>query len=198
MASTSIGDALFTKTQQRVLGLLYGKPDVRFYTNEILRLANMGRGTVRRELERLVEAGLLIQSRDGNQNYYQANADNPIFNELVNITRKTFGVVDVIQNALSTLDSQIDLVFVYGSVARSEDSASSDIDLLVVSKIALADLMEVLGEAERILARDINPSIYTKAQIKTRLKQKNSFITRVFAQPKMWIKGSEDELATIN
>ena len=197
MATTSIGDALFTKTQQRVLGLLYGKPDVRFYTNEILRLANMGRGTVRRELERLAEAGLLLQSRDGNQNYYQANPNNPIFNELVNITRKTFGIVDVIQNALSTLDSQIDLAFVYGSIAKSEDSASSDIDLLVVSKIALADLMEVLGDAEQSLNRDINPSIYTKAQIKSRLKQKNSFVTRVFDQPKMWIKGSEDELAAI-
>ena len=53
MAENSIGDALFTKTQQKVPGLLFGKPDESFYTNEIMRWASIGRGTVSRELERL-------------------------------------------------------------------------------------------------------------------------------------------------
>ena len=109
MLPISIGDALFTKTQQRVLGLLYGKPDKSFYTNEIMRWADMGRGTIRRELDRLVSAGLLSATRLGNQNHYQANQDNPVYTELLGIVKKTFGVADVIRLALKPLESQIEL-----------------------------------------------------------------------------------------
>ena len=83
MQVTSIGDALFTKTQQKVLGLLFGKPDKSFYTNEIMRWVSMGRGTVSRELDRLVSAGILTSTRAGNQNHYQANMSNPVYHELV-------------------------------------------------------------------------------------------------------------------
>ncbi|MDX1812736.1 MAG: hypothetical protein R3240_12345 [Gammaproteobacteria bacterium] len=95
MLGTSIGDALFTKTQQKALSLLYGKPDHSFYTNKIMRWADMGKGTIRRELERMVSAGLLIVSRKGNQLYYQAIAQNPLYQELVGIVRKTFGIADI-------------------------------------------------------------------------------------------------------
>ncbi|MEH6543582.1 MAG: winged helix-turn-helix domain-containing protein [Porticoccaceae bacterium] len=87
MALNSIGDALFTKTQQKVLGLLFGKPDKSFYTNEIMRSAAMGRGTVSRELDRLVSAGLISITKEGNQNHYQANESSPIYKELVSIVK---------------------------------------------------------------------------------------------------------------
>ena len=96
--TTSIGDALFTKTQQKVLGLLFGKPDKSFYTNEIMRWASMGRGTVSRELNRLVSAGLLSTTKRGNQIFYQANVDTPVYAELVGIIKKTFGVADEIRD----------------------------------------------------------------------------------------------------
>ena len=195
MPATTIGDALFTKTQQRVLGLLYGNPEQSFYTNEIVRLADMGRGTVRRELERLVSAGLLSVTRTGNQHHYKANPENPVYHELLTIVRKTFGIADVIQAELVPVNEQIDLAFIYGSVARGEDTASSDIDLLVVSdSLAYADLMTVLADAEKSLGRPINPSIYTAEQIRDKLKQKNSFLTRLMEQPKLWVKGVEDDI----
>lgn len=192
---TSIGDALFTKTQQRVLGLLYGHPNSSFYTNEIVRRADMGRGTIRRELERLVSAGLLLVSHEGNQHHYRPNPDNPIYHELLGIVRKTFGLSDVIRTALEPVSEQIDLAFIYGSIAKGEETASSDIDLLVVTDtLAYADLMAVFTEAEQALGRPINPSIYTAKQIKNKLKQKNAFLTRVMEQPKIWVKGGEHEL----
>ena len=195
MSATTIGSALFTKTQQRVLGLLYGKPEQSFYTNEIVRLADMGRGTVRRELERLVSAGLLVVTRTGNQHHYKANPENPVYQELLAIVRKTFGVADVIQAELVPVNEQIDLAFIYGSIAKGEDTASSDIDLLVVSdSLAYADLMAVLADAEKSLGRPINPSIYTAKQIRSKLKQKNSFLTRLMEQPKLWVKGVEDDI----
>ena len=195
MLATTIGDALFTKTQQRVLGLLYGKPEQSFYTNEIVRWADMGRGTISRELQRLVSAGLLVVTREGNQHHYRANPDNPIYQELLGIVRKTFGVADVIQAELVPVNEQIDLAFIYGSIARGEDTASSDIDLLVVSdSLAYADLMAVLADAEKSLGRPINPSIYTVEQISNRLELKNSFLTRLMEQPKLWVKGGEDDI----
>jgi predicted nucleotidyltransferase len=195
MPTTTIGDALFTKTQQRVLGLLYGKPEQSFYTNEIVRLADMGRGTVRRELARLLSAGLLIVSREGNQHHYRSNPENPVYQELLAIVRKTFGVADVIQAGLAPVVDQIDLAFIYGSVAKGEDTATSDIDLLVVSdSLAYADLMTVLADAEKSLGRPVNPSIYTAAQIKSKLEQKNSFLTRLIEQPKLWVKGGEEDI----
>ncbi len=195
MPATTVGDALFTKTQQRVLGLLYGKPTQSFYTNEIVRLADMGRGTIRRELVRLVSSGLLVVTQTGNQHHYKANSENPIYQELLAIVRKTFGIADVIQAELAPVYEQIDLAFIYGSIAKSEDTASSDVDLLVVSdSLAFADLMAVLADAEKSLGRSINPSIYTAEQIKDKLKQKNSFLTRLMEQPKLWVKGDEDDI----
>lgn len=195
MQATTIGDALFTKTQQRVLSLLYGKPDKSFYTNEIVRWADMGRGTIRRELERLVSAGLLLMTRVGNQHHYQANSNNPAYNELLGIVRKTFGIADVIRTALVSVDNQIDMSFIYGSIAKGEDTASSDIDLLVISdSLEYIDLVTVLSGAEQLLGRPINPSIYTMSQIKSKLHEKNSFLIRIMEQLKLWVKGCEDDV----
>ena len=195
MTATAIGDALFTKTQQKVLGLLYGRPEQSFYTNEIVRWADMGRGTIRRELDRLVASGLLVVTREGNQHHYRANLNNPVYQELSGIVRKTFGMSDVIRSVLAPVDEQIDLAFIYGSIARGEDTASSDIDLLVITEsLAYADLMSVLTDAEQSLGRSINPSIYTVAQIKDKLAQKNAFLTRLMEQPKIWVKGVEGDI----
>jgi predicted nucleotidyltransferase len=192
MSSISMADALFTKTQQRVLGLLYGKPDESFYTNEIVRWAAMGRGTVRRELDRLVSSGLLVVTREGNQLHYQANHACPIYQDLLNIVKKTIGVVDVLKYALLPLDSEIDFAFVYGSVAKGEETAKSDIDVFIASEsLAFADVMNVLTIAEEELGRPVNPSIYSREDIRKKLKNKNAFLIRLIEQPKLWVKGDE-------
>ena len=193
--SSSLGDALFTKTQQKVLALLYGNPGQSFYTNEIVRWADMGRGTVRRELEKLTAVGLLQVRREGNQHHYRANEANPIYEELLGIVRKTFGIADVIREALEPVAGQFELAFIYGSVAKGEDSAASDIDLLLVSNsLAFSDVMALLSNAEPGLRRQINPSIYSKEQLHEKLAQNNAFVGKVMAQPKIWIKGNQDDL----
>ena len=192
---SQLGNALFTTTQQKVLGLLYAQPDKSFYTKEILRLTGMGVATIKRELDRMLAAGILSMNKIGNQHHYQANKSCPIYSDLLNIVRKTFGVADVLQEALEPLNSQIDLAFVYGSMSKGMDTASSDIDLLVVTEsLVYADLMNVLTDAESLLGRPINPSIYTAQQIKKKIKQKNAFLTRLMEQPKLWVKGSDDDI----
>jgi len=191
----SQADALFSKTQQRVLGLLFGKPDRRFYTNEIVRWADMGRGTITRELERMTRASILISYKEGNQRYFQANSDNPIFEELINLVRKTFGVVDVIKNALMPLYSEIEYAFIYGSIAKKTENKNSDIDLMLIGKeIDYSDIMQLLIPAEDKVKRNINPTIYTSYDFKKKLQGKNSFVSRVMEQEKLVIKGKVDEL----
>lgn len=193
MRSNSIGNVLFTKTQQKVLGLLYGQPYKSFYLNEIVRLSDIGRGTIKRELERMTASGIIIQRRIGNQNHYQANESCPVYQELLGIVRKTFGIADVIKTALTPVFDRIIFAFIYGSIAKAEDSSKSDIDLLVISdKLTYSEVMERLIEVESSLGRAVNPTIYDLIQIKQRLEQDNAFVARIIEQPKIWIKEDQD------
>ena len=134
-------------------------------------------------------------TRIGNQHHYQANPACPIYEELLSVVKKTFGIVDVIQSALLPVVSDVDVAFIYGSIAKGEETENSDIDLLIVTEsLAYADLTSVLTDAETHLGRPINPSIYTAQQIKKKIKQKNAFLTRLMEQPKLWVKGSDDDI----
>lgn len=194
MPLNSIADALFTKTQQKVLGLLYGKPDKSFYTNEIMRWASMGRGTVSRELEKLVGAGLLSATREGNQVYFQANQNNPVFKELAGIVKKTFGVADLLRQAIEPFDETIDLAMIYGSIAKGVDTKDSDIDLMLVGEsLGYGEIMERLLPLEASLGRSINPTIYSKEEFSAKIVSGDHFIMRVLEQPKIILKGDESE-----
>jgi predicted nucleotidyltransferase len=195
---SQLGDALFSRTRQNVLGLLYAHPDSSFYTNEILRRTGMGVATIKRELDRMVEAGILTLTKVGNQHHYQANLKCPVYEELSSIVRKTFGVADVIRAALVPIQKQIDFAFIYGSLAKGTEISQSDIDVMIVTDtLAYVDVMSLLGEAEESLGRVVNPSIYNLEQIRNRLITKNAFISRVMEQPKLWIKGEDDDIGKV-
>lgn len=195
---SSLADALFTNTQQKVLGILYGQTHKSFYLKEILRLSGMGVSSVKSVLASLLEAGIITKTNIGNQHHYQANAQCPIFEELLGIVKKTVGLADIIHAATSTLENTIELAFIFGSIASNKEHVESDIDLLVISDdLAYADLMSALHEAELFLGRPINPSIYSREQFIHKLEEKNSFVTRIWDQPKLWIKGSMDALGRI-
>ena len=194
--STSVADALFTKGQQRVLGVLFGNPDRSFYANEIISLAGSGTGAVQRELARLEGAGLVTVARVGKQKHYQANAAAPVFAELRALVLKTSGLADVLRAALAPLSAEIRAAFVYGSVAKNEDAATSDIDLMVISdRLTYADLFSVLEEVSARLGRRVNPTVYAPAELVRRARQGNAFVKRVLAQPKIWLIGGERDLA---
>ena len=193
---TNVADALFTKVQQRVLGILFGNAGRSFYANEIIALAGSGSGAVQRELARLESAGLLTVSRVGNQKHYQADTRAAVFPELCALVMKTAGLADVLRSALAAHADDIRAAFVYGSVAKREDTASSDIDLLVVSaSLGYADLFAALEDAAARLGRKVDPTIYTPADLGRRVRERNAFVTRVLAQPKIWVIGGENDLA---
>jgi len=193
---TNLSDALFTRVQQRVLSIIFGQPDRAFFGNEIIRHAGVGTGAVTRELDKLVSSGLITVIRTGNQKHYQANPSSPIFSELRGIVLKTFGVSDVLRQALSPFSERIRVAFIYGSIAKGQDTAKSDIDLMVISdELGFPDLFKILSDAEKSVGRQICPTIYTHAEWGKRLTGGNDFIARVLEQPKIFILGTENDIS---
>ena len=193
-AASGLADALFPKVRQRVLAVLFGTPDRSFYANEVIALAQSGTGAVQRELAALSEAGLLTVSKQGNQKHFQANAAAPVFAELRGLILKTMGLADVLRTALAPLAPQIEAAFVYGSVAKQQDTACSDIDLMIVSpSLGYADVYRALESAAATLGRKLNPTLYAPIELARRIAQDNAFVTRVLQQPKIWLIGTEEQ-----
>jgi len=194
--SPGLADALFSKVQQRVLAVLFGNPGRSFYTNEIIGLVRSGTGAVQRELARLEASGLVTVTRVGKQKHFQANAGSPLFEELRALALKTFALADVLRTALEPIANDIRAAFVYGSIARGEDTVASDIDVLVISdSLAYADLFVALEGASAQLGRKVAPTIYSSKEFTERVKRENAFVTRILAQPKLWLIGDDHVLA---
>ena len=191
-----LADALFSKTKQRVLGLLFGHPERSFYVSEIVSRARGGTGTVLRELVRLEKSGLVSVWLVGNQRHYQANPGSPLFGELCSIVAKTVGLVGPLGAALRPLAPKIAAAFVYGSVANKSDTTRSDIDLMIVSdQLTYGDVYLALEPASAALGRQVNPTVYSSKGLRKRRADRNAFVMKILGLPKLWIIGSDDELA---
>lgn len=190
-----LADALLTKTQQRILGALFGQPGRSFYASELIRDAGTGSGAAQRELAKLEDSGLLVTRRIGNQKHYQANAASPLFSDLRNIVLKTVGLVEPLRQALKPIESEIRAAFVYGSVTKGTDQATSDIDLMVVSDtLSYGDVFGALDKVSRTLGRTVNPTVYSEAEFSKRTKADNAFVSRVLEGPKVWVIGVGDSI----
>lgn len=190
-----LADALFSATQQRVLARFFGHPERSYYANELISATGGGSGAIQRELAKLERSGLIVAERRGSQKHYKANADSPLFEELRGIVRKTVGLAGPLRQALEPHADQIKAAFVYGSVAKSEDTASSDIDLMIISdELDFATLVKSLISLEESLEREVNPNIFTTDEFMRRRGEPDGFIQRVLKHPKLWIIGGEDDL----
>ena len=195
-ASRGLADALFSPVEQRVLGLLYGQPQRRFQSAELIRLAGSGTGATHRLLTRLADSGLVTVTRSGNQKHYQANRKSPIFTELHRLVIKTVGVVGPLRRALAPLGKRIAAAFVYGSVAKRTDTTRSDIDVMAISDdVSYPDLFGALEATERVLARRVSPNLMTRAEWRAKRDRRGSFASRVARQPRLFLIGSDDDLA---
>lgn len=193
-APTSLADALFTTTQQRVLALIFGQPNRSFYASEMIERTGSGSGAVQRELKRLASSGLVTVKRIGNQKHYQANPGSPVFEELSSLVKKTVALAEPIREALSSLAKHINLAVLYGSVAKGTDTASSDIDILIVGDgLTLEDIYSALAPVESDLGRKISPTLYTSQEFSDRIAANNPFLGRVLAGEHLTLIGKEHE-----
>jgi predicted nucleotidyltransferase len=188
--------ALFSSTQRRVLGLLFGQPNRSFFTRELIALAQAGSGAVQRELARLRNVGLVTMTQVGNQRHFQANHDAPIFDELRMIMLKTVGLAEPVKSALGPLTERIERAFLYGSIAKQTDTASSDVDLLIVSPdLSLEETYTALQPVEKMICRKISVTLLTPKEYARRLSDNSPFLSKTLASDHLVLFGETNGLA---
>jgi len=190
----SLASILFKDYRQKVLGLLLLHPESEYHVREIARLTNTVAGTLHKELKLLADVGILSKQKIGNQVLYKANINCSIFKELASILRKTSGVVDVIKSALSSLTNNIEVAFVFGSVAKGIENEGSDIDVMVIGDVAFFDVVKSLHSSQEILGREINPKVYILDEWKKEVSNNSIFLKEVMEQTKLYIIGDENDL----
>jgi predicted nucleotidyltransferase len=191
--NTSISEALFTKTQQAVLGLLFSNPDESYHLRSIILKSGIGQGTIQRELERLTTANMIQRVKRGNQVYYSANRNCPIFNELHNLVLKTIGLADLFRQTLGKLSDKVQVAFIYGSFARGEEKQDSDVDLMVIGKVKMLEVVKALSSVREQTGREINPTVFSPDEYKQKLKEGNHFLSSLLEEPKIFLIEDEDE-----
>ena len=196
--SSSLSAALFGQTRRAILALLYGHPDEAYYLRQLARSGGLGLGAVQREVKRLTEAGILRRTVRGHQVYYQADPECPVFADLKGLVVKTAGAVDVLRDALAPLTGQIKVAFIYGSVARFHQRSASDVDLLVIGDVSFGDVVSALATAQKPLGREINPTVYSPAEFRSKLRAHHHFLSSVLRNEKVFVIGDEHGLAGLD
>ena len=192
---TDLVDIVSSRVKAEILRLLFGLRQPELHLRELARQSGLSLGTVQQELRRLTRVGIVSARKDGNRVYYRANAQHPVHAELRSLVLKTNGLAGVLQQALH--DRQVLLAFVFGSVARGETRAESDVDLMVIGPVGLRRLTQLLSGVAEKLGREINPHILTPEELKERKQQGDHFLTSVLAAPKLFVKGTDDELVAM-
>jgi len=190
-----IAEALFGQTKRRVLALLFGRPESAFYLREVARETGSGTGAVQRELAQLVAAGLVRRWRQGQPVYFSADPASPVYDEMRSLLAKTAGIADVLRAGLAELPrkAKILVAFIYGSVAAGQHTSASDVDLMVIGRVELADLLPALRPIQDRLGREVNPTVYRAEE----LAEPSSFVRRVLDGPKIMLVGTEDDIANL-
>ena len=195
LKQVGLSNALFSKVQQRVLATLFGHPERSFYTSEILQRVDSGVGAVERELSRLHRCGLVTVERIGNQKHYRANAEAPIFDELCGLVEKAVDVTAPLKKSFGPFSRDIRSAFVFGSVASGEDTADSDVDVMIVGDdLNYSDLYTAALEAELKLKRPVHPLFMSSEGWHRRTSEEGSVFKKISRSPKLFFLGSEKDL----
>jgi predicted nucleotidyltransferase len=185
-------DIVSSRVKAQVLRILFGTTPTELHLRELVRRSGLSIGTVQQELRRLTRIGVVLARRDGNRLYYRSNPDHPLFPELRSLVLKTDGLVGVLEQALA--DEEVQLAFVFGSVASGEAKAESDVDLMIVGSVGLRRVTQLLsGVADRV-GREINPQVLTPGEFQARKRRKDHFLSSVLETPKLFVKGNEHDL----
>jgi predicted nucleotidyltransferase len=193
-SETGIAATLLGRARAAVLAVLLRDPEKSMYFREIVRAAGVGHGAAQRELANLVAAGIALRTRRGNQVFYQANRQSPVFREIRSLVVKTAGVADELRRTLGSLGERIRVAFVFGSIARGTDRPGSDIDVMIVGELTLGEAVGAVSESQDVLGREINPSVFGVEEFARKAAASDHFVSSVLGEPKVFLIGGEDEL----
>jgi len=182
-----------SKTRKELFRLYFTNPEPEYYLRELERILNIPVSMVRKELIHLEESGIFISRKKGNSVYYSVNRSYPLFDEFKSIVSKTIGIQGLLKDILSKIKG-IEVAFIYGSFAKKEENANSDIDLFIVGKIDDSKLLRKIRKLEEILKREINYSLFTRDEFGKKIKVRDSFILDLLENPKIFLVGDKNDL----
>jgi predicted nucleotidyltransferase len=194
MESSAILDAIFPSIRASVLSSLLLDPERWWFLSELARHLTVRPSSLQRELDSLVDAGIIARREDGRRVYFKANASSPVFKDLRGLVEKTAGLVPALSNALALFGHRIDIAFLYGSLARGEGRSTSDVDVLIVGSVKQIDLVPILRKLEDRFGREVNATLYTPQEFRTKLAAGDHFLGSVMKGRTILLKGSIDEL----
>lgn len=197
MRNSSVLTALFPQVRQGLLAAALGQPDKWWYLSELADRLGTSPSSLQRELSSLVASGILTHRREGTRVYFKAETRSPVFRELQQLFEKTAGLIPVVRQVLEPFEAKIQCAFVYGSLARSREQATSDVDLMVVGKIGLADLSSALRKTEQRLGREVNATVYSPEEFREKAKSHDHFLTTVLKGRKHFVTGGQSDLDEI-
>lgn len=184
-------------TLARLLSVLFTSPDREFYQRELMDASGAKMYSVQREMARLEKMGLVFRTPRGNRVYYRANRSHPAFEDLKRVVLKTIGLGDALRVAVAPLASKVQVAFVFGSFAKGEETATSDVDILLIGDLSLRELSSVLGPISHEMGREFNPVIYSPAEFKERLADGHHFLTEVLKSEVLFLIGDKSALEGI-
>jgi predicted nucleotidyltransferase len=195
MRNSVVLDALFPSVRRHLLAAAFMEPEKWWYLTELALHLETSPSSLQRELAALTTSGVLERRQDGRRTYYRANRASPIFTELYELFDKTSGVVQTLQTELGRFGDEITWAFIYGSIARKEEQAHSDIDLMVIGSVSTADLVPLLRRLEQRFGREINVTRYSDNEFKQKIRNQDHFLLSVLKKKLVMIKGAQNDLA---
>jgi DNA-binding transcriptional ArsR family regulator len=190
-----LAELLSSQGRAEIFRLLFGPVSRELHGRELERQTGLSDATVRQELKKLTRLGVVEARQDGNRTYYHANVAHPLYPDIRNLVLKTSGLTEGLREALGETDIQ--LAFVFGSIASGAEKAASDIDLMVIGTLTLRQLGTRLSGLATKFGREINPHVLTPAEFARRVREQDHFITSVLKTPRLFVIGSEDELTRL-
>jgi uncharacterized protein len=194
MRTNGMLDALFPAVRAGVLSATLVQPDRWWFMTELAQHLGVTPSSLQRELESLVASGFLLRRQDGRRVYFKAHTGSPVFPELRGLVEKTVGIIPELRAAMKKFGRRIELAFLYGSFARGEEHAGSDIDLMVVGTLRQIDLLPVLRTLESRLHREVNVTLFSAEEFRGKLASADHFLSYVLEAKTIPLKGSLNEL----
>jgi predicted nucleotidyltransferase len=194
MRKTRPIDSLLTPIKQEILSATYGQPEKWWYLSELAANAATSPSSLQRELSTFAANGLLLRRRDGGRIYFKAATDSPLFSPLKELLERSLGPAGAVREAIAPLIARVEAAFIYGSVAKGEEHARSDVDILFIGALGLAELVKVLKPLERKFGREFNAKCYSTREFVSKFRKGNHFVSTVIREPKIFLAGNEDDL----
>jgi DNA-binding transcriptional ArsR family regulator len=190
-----LANILSSRVRAEIFRLLFGLNEKELHLRELERQAGLSLGTIRQDLQKLLKLDLVKTRRDGNRLYYRANTEHPLYPEIRNLVLKTAGLVEIFKSALN--QEGVRVAFIFGSLANNRDKGGSDVDLMAIGAVTLRDLSSWLSGVTDQIGREINPHTMSVEEFQRRKKKGDHFLSNVLLSPKLFIVGSENDLAAM-